>query len=133
MRSGQSAIGVLAFTFLLGAALLGTAQAEGDVALRLTEQGIQKQQSGAHSAAIAFFEASLSTMDHPKTRYFLGKSLDAAGRSDEALSQFESVRQVAEVEKYAMEIDAYIRAINLERKSSRLAAELAALEARCTR
>ena len=131
MRGGRSTSSVVVVVFGLVVGLLGSAQAEGDVALRLTEQGVKMQQAGEHIAAIAFFEASLSTMDHPKTRYFLGKSLDAAGRFPEALSQFESVRQVAEVEKYAMEIEAYIRAISLERKASRLAAEFAALEARC--
>ena len=116
---------------LVGLAVVGVAHADGDVALRLTEQGIQAQQSGEHEAAIAFFEASLSTMDHPKTRYCLGKSLRQVGRHGDALTQFESVKQVAEVQKYAMEIQVFIQAIELERRTKQLEAEYAALQARC--
>jgi tetratricopeptide (TPR) repeat protein len=120
---------IRAFGLALTAAVLalGGADAQaGDplVARQITDKAIEAQASGLHERAVALFDEAIAEVDHPKIRYFRAKSLDALGRRAEALTAFKALVGVSEVEKYSAEIDAYIRAIEVDTQASELAAAL---------
>ena len=89
----------------------GTATGNPAVARELTDKGIAAQMAGQHVEALALFDAALAEIDHPKIRYFRAKSLHALGRRGEALTAFQALVGLAEIEKYRVEIEAFIRAI----------------------
>ena len=124
---------VVALVTLIAGQTLAGEGADEELAQRLTGLGIAAQVQADHEAALAYFERARREVDHPKVRYFEAKSLDALGRYDEALAQFQALDGDEAVVKYAGEIKAYIRAIVAEREQARLAATVALLEQSCPR
>ncbi len=92
---------------------------------QLTDKGIELQQSGDHAGALQMFDAALGEIDHPKIRYFRAKSYRALGRFDEALAEFQRIRDAVEVQKYHAEIASFIREIEGERERVALEKRLA--------
>ncbi len=129
--------GLSGFMLLVGLSLGGHLYAaeEPDAVLArdLTVQGIAAQQRGDHEAALAYFDRAQREVDHAKIRYFRAKSLDALARYDEALALFRSIEGDADLEKYAGETKAFIRAITAERRAARLLAQLADVQRACSK
>jgi tetratricopeptide (TPR) repeat protein len=94
------------------------------LARQLTDRGIELQQKGQHDAAIRLFDAALTETDHPKIHYFRAKSLRAMGRRDEAIAEFEAIKEHREVAKYRTEIIAFINGMRGEQEREELAKKL---------
>ena len=127
-RSGLLRRLVLAL-LLVGALVAPAADAyAGDAALsrELTDRGIALQRDGNHLGAVELFDAALVEFDHPKIRYFRAKSLRALERYEEALAEFELIKDMTAIAKYREEVLAFISDIRAEREGKLLEAQLAA-------
>jgi tetratricopeptide (TPR) repeat protein len=93
-------------------------------ARELTDRAIAAQTAGQHVEALALLDEALALLDHPKIRYFRAKSLLALGRRAEALAAFRTLAGVSEVEKYRVEIETFIRAIEGDAQVAELATAL---------
>lgn len=122
-RALRIACVVLALGLTLG--VHGGAQA-GDAVLarQLTDRGIELQKGGEHARAVALFDAALAEIDHPKIRYFRAKSLRALQRYDEALGEFDKIKDMPQVAKYRDEIVVFMSDIESEKERASLQAKL---------
>lgn len=103
-----------------GGALAGDAV----LARQLTDRGIELQKAGEHARAVALFDAALAEIDHPKIRYFRAKSLRALQRYDDALAEFDKIKDMPQVAKYRDEIVVFMNDIQGEKQRASLQAKL---------
>ncbi len=99
---------------------------DAQLALQLTERGIELQKAGQHARAVALFDAALAEYDHPKIRYFRAKSLRALARYDEAIAEFDRIKDEPQVAKYRDEVLVFLRDIAGERERQLLKEKLEA-------
>lgn len=124
MTMTTRSLGISLVALLLCLGPVGARAGDPLVARQITDKAIEAQAAGLHERAVGLFDDAIAEVDHPKIRYFRAKSLDALGRRAEALAAFKALVGVPEVEKYSAEIDAYIRAIEVDTQASELAAAL---------
>ena len=123
----RRALRVLWACVLLTAMIVGhRAASAGDAVLarQLTDRGIELQKAGENERAVALFDAALAEIDHPKIRYFRAKSLRALQRYDEALAEFEKIKDMPEVSKYRDEVMVFMNDIQGEKERALLQAKL---------
>ena len=112
---------------LLGLATLVPAPAlagDANLARELTDRAIELQKKGDDVLALNFFDRALKELEHPKIRYFRAKSLVALDLQDEALSEFERIKDEPGAEKYRAEILAFISSLKAARSKRQLEEQL---------